>query len=97
VLGDGKTISLDLHSIVSEVGAAGTLPDPREVGSQGPATRPIIETIGSRPRVIAQQFSTTARVPAGKKVLIGGTTFDPGAGADGVKQLYLVVEATAIK
>ena len=45
----------------------------------------------------SQEFSTTARVPVGKKVLIGGMTFDPGANAEGAKQLYLVIEANAIK
>jgi hypothetical protein len=34
----------------------------------------------------------------GRKVLVGGMTFNPGAAAgEGTKQLYLVVEANAIK
>ncbi|MDQ3441606.1 MAG: type II and III secretion system protein [Planctomycetota bacterium] len=97
VLGEGETVSLDLHSIVSELGDAASLPDPRVLGRDGPTTQPIEQQLGKRPRVVAQQFSTTARVPVGKKVLIGGMTFDPGANAAGAKQLYLVVEANAIK
>ncbi|HEV2294978.1 MAG TPA: hypothetical protein VGR35_14080 [Tepidisphaeraceae bacterium] len=95
VLGDGKLVSLDLHSIVSEVDDAGALPDPRLIPTDGPTTSPADASLGKRSRIIAQQFSTTARVPVGKKILVGGMTFDPGA--EGVKQLYLVIEANAIK
>lgn len=95
VLGDGKLVSLDLHSIVSEVADAAALPDPRLIPTDGPTTAPADGLLGQRSRVAAQQFSTTARVPTGKKILIGGMTFDPGA--EGVKQLYLVIEANAIK
>ena len=97
VLREGKMISLDLHSIVTELDDATPLPDPRVLGHDGPTTKPIEQAIGNRSRVASQEFSTTARVPVGKKVLIGGMTFDPGAGADGAKQLYLVIEANAIK
>jgi hypothetical protein len=97
VLADGRMISLDLHSIVSEVDEAAGLPDPRALGDTGPTTAPAGGTLGRRSRILAQQFSTTARVPAGKRVLVGGMTFDPGSRADGAKQLYLVIEATAIK
>ena len=99
VLREGKMISLDLHSIVTELDDAAPLPDPRVLGQDGPTTKPIEQAIGNRSRVASQEFSTTARVPVGKKVLIGGMTFDPGAGAgaDGARQLYLVIEANAIK
>ena len=97
VLSEGKMISLDLHSIVSELGDAGALPDPRVLGRDGPTSQPIEQQLGKRPRVSAQQFSATARVPVGKKVLMGGMTFDPGASAEGARQLYLVIEANAIK
>jgi hypothetical protein len=97
VLREGKMIALDLHSIVTELDDAAPLPDPRVLGQDGPTTKPIEQAIGNRSRVASQEFSTTARVPVGKKVLIGGMTFDPGAGADGAKQLYLVIEANAIK
>src|SRR5688572_3465695 len=97
VLREGKMVSLDLHSIVTELDDAAPRPDPRVLGQDGPTTKPIEQAIGNRSRVASQEFSTTARVPVGKKVLIGGMTFDPGAGADGAKQLYLVIEANAIK
>ncbi len=96
VLSDGKLISLDLHSIVSEIDDAAPLPDPRALAKEGPTTQPIETTLGRRARIAAQQFSTTARIPAGKKILISGMTFDP-ASADSAKQLYLVIEANAIK
>lgn len=97
VLSDGKLISLDLHSIVSEIDDTAPLPDPRALDTDGPTTEPIEQTLGQRARIIAQQFSTTARIPVGKRVLIGGMTFDPGANAETGKQLYLVIEANAIK
>ena len=97
VLREGKMISLDLHSIVTELDDGAPLPDPRVLGQDGPTTKPIEQAIGNRSRVASQEFSTTARVPVGKKVLIGGMTFDPGASGDGARQLYLVIEANAIK
>ena len=101
VLSDGKLVSLDLHSIVSEITDAVGLPDPRPIGGgvsgRGPTTAPVEQLLGQRARIVGQEFSTTARIPVGKKVLIGGMTFDPAATAEGVKQLYLVVEASAMK
>jgi len=96
VLGDGKMISLDLHSVVSELHDAAALPDPR-VLKDGPTTQRVEHLLGKRPSIAAQQFSTTARVPVGKKVLIGGMSFDPGVDTESTKLLYLVIEANAIK
>jgi hypothetical protein len=94
VLDEGQTVALDVRSVVSEV--EGSV-DSRAV----PQTQPVSEREAmlfvDRPSVIAQQFSTTVRVPAGKKILIGGMTLDPAAKAKGAKQLYLVLEATTSK
>jgi hypothetical protein len=94
VMDDGRSVSLDLRSIVSEV--EGAVRD-----GAVPQTQPVSERDAmlfvDRPSVIAQQFSTTVRVPAGKKVLIGGMTLDPAEKEQGAKQLYLVIEATTSK
>ena len=41
------------------------------------------------------ELKTSARVPLGKMVLIGGMTVDPNAGAPQGSQLYLFVEVTS--
>jgi len=94
VLDEGQTVAMDVRSVVSEVEGA--------VGSRAvPQTQPVSEREAmlfvDRPSVVAQQFSTTVRVPAGKKILIGGMTLDPAAKSKGAKQLYLVIEATTSK
>jgi hypothetical protein len=45
-----------------------------------------------RVKIVAQQFSTTLRVPVGQPVLVGGMTLEPGR--DDSPRLYLIVEAT---
>lgn len=95
VMNDGQTVALDLRSIVSEVDRSA------DRAAAMPQTQPVTERqamlMVDQPSVIAQQFSTTVRVPAGKKILIGGMTLDSAADAGGARQLYLVVEATASK
>jgi hypothetical protein len=94
VMNNGQTVALDLRSVVSEVEGSA------EKAAQVPQTQPMTEQqamlMVDQPGVVAQQFSTTVRVPAGRKILIGGMTLD-SADAGGARQLYLVVEATASK
>ena len=80
----GETVTLDLTSVASR------LPD-----GAAPATRPTADGAAGIDRFAAtvQSLQTTAQVPVGRPVLVGGMTLDAAApGGDG-RELYLVVEA----
>ena len=46
---------------------------------------------------LKQEMQTTARLPLGKKIIVGGMTLDPSDPAQSGRQLYLVVEVDAGK
>ena len=45
---------------------------------------------------VTQALQTTVRLPLGRKVLVGGMTLEPTPKGD-AQQLYLVIEADAVK
>ena len=46
---------------------------------------------------VRQELRTTVRLPLARKVLIGGMTLEPAAKEEASRQLYLVIEAEAVK
>ena len=90
--GDARCV-LDLHSDVTQVGNinGGRIEMP-------PTTQPSspFDSI-DRLNEIRQELRTTVRLPLSKKVLVGGMTLEPAAKEDGDRQLYLVVQADAVK
>src|SRR5262249_47478811 len=90
---------LDLRSTVTETrGPSGP------IDLKGATTRPtnddpmaVATAQIDRLNVINQEFATTARLPMGKKVLLGGMTAEPASQTDPGRQLYLVVELDAVK
>jgi len=93
---DGKAVTVDLQSHVSEAGAESRKTSiTAAVGGKGPDTGTGTATADiDLPQWLLQTFSTSIRMPVGKPVLIGGMT-SPTA-ADG-KVLYLVLEISASK
>jgi hypothetical protein len=92
----GETAVIDLQSFVNEVGD----PAPVDVTKITATSQPESQ-IGElmkldRVNTVTQQFSSTVRIPLGKKILIGGMTMEPSR-TESSRQLYLVVEANASK
>jgi hypothetical protein len=98
VQSDGKTATLDLHSVLTEGEPAGE----REL--RGAAAVPATQRsdLGAsaspfldRVNLLSQELHTCVRVPVGKLVAIGGMTAEPTAkGGDGAEWL-LVIELVA--
>jgi len=91
---DGKAVTLDLQSHVSEAGAENrkaTLT--AAIGGKSPGTGTATTEI-DLPQHLLHTLSTSIRMPLGKPVLIGGMT-SPTA-SDG-KVLYLILEISASK
>jgi hypothetical protein len=61
-----------------------------KVGGDGPA-------IIDRVNVLMQEFRTTARLPVGRPILIGGMSTEPRQAGPDTAQLYLVIQLTAGK
>jgi hypothetical protein len=81
---------LDLQSTVSESTVEGKV--------DLPTTKPTLvnESI-DRVNEMSQELRTTVRLPLGRKVLVGGMTLEPASKEDPARQLYLVIEADAVK
>lgn len=110
--GDGVVVD-----VLAAVGDWHEPPKPAHLGGQQsvfvPATQPSDLNISSkidmsadvdRLNMTASHLATTARVPLGRPVLVGGMTLEPAAGAEGkadapaagdARQLYLVLLATS--
>jgi type II secretory pathway component GspD/PulD (secretin) len=84
---------LDLHSDVTEVGNVGNDKIVMPSTTEPSAAASSIDRLNE----IRQEFRTTVRLPLSKKILVGGMTLEPAAKEDSGKQLYLVVEADAVK
>jgi hypothetical protein len=92
VSADGQSVTLDVHSFVTELKEMRSRPLPDIGQVQGAAQA--IKLDLDVPSVLVHTFSTMAKVPLGKPVLIGGMT-QPGA--EKGKVLCLVLEVTAVK
>ena len=94
------TAVVDVHSHVADWTEPGhaevttrqtqATPTGVKMGGEGPATI-------DRLNLLTQEFRTTARVPVGKPVLIGGMSSEPSQTASGGGQLYLILQLTAGK
>jgi type II secretory pathway component GspD/PulD (secretin) len=84
---------LDLQSNLTELG------DVPSGKIELPATTQPSDASNAIDRVneVSQELRTTVRLPLNKKVLVGGMTLEPAARQEGSRQLYLVVEADAVK
>jgi len=98
---DGKTATLNIHSMISEGKDVKTREVSAGAGSPGKANGEGGSMLGAiakgtidLPEFLVHTFRTTIRVPVDKAILIGGMT-SPTA-ADG-KVLYLVLEISASK
>lgn len=91
VIPEASMAVLDITSTVSEA-----MPPEQVAITGGTSTSPQnISAKIDRENVLRQNVQTTARVPLGKRVLIGGMTFEPMK-QDG-RQLYLVVQLSAVQ
>ena len=81
---------LDLHSDVTEVSSM----NGNQIAS--PSTTQPTDSI-DRLNQVRQELRTTVRLPLARKVLIGGMTLEPAAKEEASRQLYLVIEADAVK
>jgi hypothetical protein len=82
----GDTATLDLTSVASRTPDVPTATTRPADGSPPAMAGP------DRFSDVVQSLQTTAQVPVGRPVLVGGMTLDAGAGSDG-PELYLIVEA----
>ena len=84
-------IAIDVQSTVTE------LESPPSKADVPPSTQPC-DPVAAIDRVTEteQELRTTVRLPLGLKVLIGGMTLQPAGGQD-ARQLYLVIQADAVK
>ena len=89
---DGQSATLDLYSYVVDLREMRSKPLPDFAQVKGVAQPMKIDL--ELPSVLVHTFATTAKVPLGKPVLIGGMT-QPGA--EKGKILCLVLEVTAAK
>jgi type II secretory pathway component GspD/PulD (secretin) len=91
--GPDARCDVDLQSDVTELGNI----DSDKI--KMPATTEPSSTLDAIDRVnaVRQELRTTVRLPLGKKVLVGGMTLEPAAKEEAAKQLYLVIQADALK
>jgi hypothetical protein len=98
---DNSTVTLDLKSVVSrweKPDAPVALPRATattQATGGGRAAGVVAEPVSALDRLNmpVQSLATTVQLPVDRAVLIGGMTLDPGT--DDVKQLYLIIEASA--
>jgi hypothetical protein len=86
---DGQVV-VELHSLVSEIDEISQALMPANVSD--PATAPAKAGLIDLPNMLNHDLETTLRVPAGKRVLVGGMTLDPAGKAKPLRQLYLVMQ-----
>jgi len=92
---DGKSITLRLHSLITEGQEVRTAKIQSAIGgSDSKGASPVTTNEIELPEFLMHTFRTTIRAPLGKAFLVGGMT-GPRA-ADG-KVLYLILEITASK
>lgn len=85
---DGQ-ILLDVQNSVSEIDDISQVTMPARVTP--PATGPAEAGQVDRLNVVTQALTTSLRIPAGSRVLVGGMTLDPAAKAKPARQLFLVL------
>ena len=85
---------VDLHSDVTQTSNING--DKIELSATTQPTGPNMDAI-DRVNEVRQNLRTTVRLPLAKKVLVGGMTLEPAAKEDAGRQLYLVIEADAVK
>jgi hypothetical protein len=90
--GPDSRVVVDLQSNVTELGnLKGDKIEP-------PTTQPADTTTAlDRVNEINQKLRTTVRLKLGMKVLVGGMTLEPASKDNAARQLYLVIEADAVK
>lgn len=88
---------VDIESVVSDAGDAEVTRKIPSAASSQPTLRHPVERI-DRVNMLIHHFSTTALLPLGKPVIVGGMTLEPGAKenkhADG-RELYLILQVDA--
>ena len=94
-----ETVVLDIQTTASEWAAGGDAqPAPAPAAHEG--NSPALSARGGdidRTPALRHELQTTARLPLGKKVIVGGMTLDPSDKEQAGRQLYLVVEVEAGK
>ena len=70
---------------------------PRQTSASKQAVGSDIAVVVDRLNLMSQEFRTTARLPVGKPILIGGMTSEPSQTGPASRQLYLVLQLTAGK
>jgi hypothetical protein len=70
---------------------------PRQTSASKQAVGSDIVMVIDRLNLLSQEFCTTARLPVGKPILIGGMTSEPSQTGPATGQLYLVLQLTAGK
>jgi hypothetical protein len=88
LVGDEAAAIVDVRSTINEL-----IPPP---ATQPAATQPVVRPRSDDTAVlssgsIGQQFETTLRLPLGRRILVGGMTFDSG------RQVYLVLQVDEVK
>jgi type II secretory pathway component GspD/PulD (secretin) len=84
---------VDLHSDVTELSNING--DKIELPT---TTQPSIPADSlDRVNEVSQQLLTTVRLPLAQKILVGGMTLEPASKDEASRQLYLVIEADAVK
>jgi hypothetical protein len=89
--GADSRVVVDLQSCVTELDA----PDGKFIV---PTTQPSQPSDAiDRTNEVDQELRTTVRLPLGVKVVVGGMTLEPATKDQPSKQLYLVIQADAVK
>jgi hypothetical protein len=70
---------------------------PRQTSASQRAVGSDLNVVVERLNLLSQEFRTTARLPVGKPILVGGMTSEPSQTGPASKQLYLVLQLTAGK
>ena len=96
VVAEGKEIFLDLHSRFVQREDS---PDakPQTPAALGRSLANVVQAIAAavdRPQIHHYRLETTLRVPAGRRVLVGGLTY--GKPSADESNLYLFVKATVV-
>ena len=96
--GPDARVVIDLQSSVNEIGNVKDkieLPTTQPVGTiiLPPDTAMAIDRVNET----NQELRTTVRLKLGMKVLVGGMTLEPASKENATRQLYLVIEADAVK
>jgi hypothetical protein len=70
---------------------------PRQTSASKQAVGSDLRVVVERLNLLNQDFRTTARLPVGKPILVGGMTSEPSQTGPASNQLYLVLQLTAGK